>query len=74
MLGEFGSTLTNPIDKVWLQDLMRYTGSGVNGMSFTYWAWNPNSGDTGGIVMDDWVTVRQEKQAILQPYLIAPTP
>jgi endoglucanase len=74
MLGEFGSTLANSIDKVWLQNLMRYSGTGVNGMSFTYWAWNPNSGDTGGIVMDDWVTVQQEKQAILQPYLIAPTP
>jgi endoglucanase len=43
-------------------------------MSFTYWAWNPNSGDTGGIVEDDWMTVQQEKQTILQPYLIAPTP
>jgi endoglucanase len=74
MMGEFGSTLANPIDKTWLQNLMRYTGSGATGMSFTYWAWNPNSGDTGGIVQDDWVTVQQEKQTILQPYLIAPTP
>jgi endoglucanase len=73
MMGEFGSTLANPIDKVWLQNLMQYTGSGVNGMSFTYWAWNPNSGDTGGIVRDDWVTVNQEKQSILQPYLIPPS-
>ena len=47
-------------------------GTGVNGMSFTYWSWNPNSGDTGGIVNDDWTTVNQAKQAILQPYLIPP--
>ena len=39
----------DPKDKVWLQNLMAYTGTGVNGMSFTYWSWNPNSGDTGGI-------------------------
>jgi endoglucanase len=52
---------------------MQYTGTGVNGMSFTYWSWNPNSGDTGGIVGDDWVTVNQKKQSILQPYLIPPT-
>jgi endoglucanase len=49
-------------------------GTGTGGMNFTYWSWNPNSGDTGGIVQDDWVTVNQNKQSILQPYLIAPVP
>jgi endoglucanase len=72
MMGEFGSTLADPKDKVWLQELMRYTGTGVDGMSFTYWSWNPNSGDTGGIALDDWTNINTEKQAILQPYLIAP--
>jgi endoglucanase len=72
MLGEFGTTLTAPVDKVWLQELMKYLGTGVNGMSFTYWSWNPNSGDTGGIAKDDWTTINQDKQAILQPYLIPP--
>jgi endoglucanase len=72
MMGEFGSTLQNPVDTVWLQNLLAYTGSGVNGMSFTYWSWNPNSGDTGGIALDDWTTINTTKQAILQPYLIAP--
>ncbi len=52
---------------------MAYLGTGVNGMSFTYWSWNPNSGDTGGIALDDWTTINTAKQAILQPYLIAPT-
>ncbi|MBB5871764.1 endoglucanase [Allocatelliglobosispora scoriae] len=73
MLGEFGSTLADPKDTVWLTNLMSYLGTGVNGMSFTYWSWNPNSGDTGGIVSDDWVTVNQAKQNILQPYLIPPS-
>jgi endoglucanase len=72
MMGEFGTTLASDVDRVWLQKLMEYTGSGVNGMSFTYWSWNPNSGDTGGIANDDWTTINQAKQAILQPYLIAP--
>src|SRR5689334_2381030 len=72
MMGEFGTTLANPVDKVWLENLMAYTGSGVNGISFTYWSWNPNSGDTGGILNDDWTTVNQAKQNILQPYLIPP--
>ncbi|MFD2764673.1 cellulase family glycosylhydrolase [Micromonospora eburnea] len=72
MMGEFGTTLQDPKDKVWLQNLMAYTGTGVNGMSFTYWSWNPNSGDTGGIANDDWTTINQAKQSILQPYLIPP--
>ena len=73
MLGEFGTTLADPKDRVWLTNLMSYLGSGVNGMSFTYWSWNPNSGDTGGIANDDWTTVNQAKQSILSPYLSAPT-
>jgi endoglucanase len=72
MMGEFGTTLASNIDKVWLQSLLAYTGTGVNGMSFTYWSWNPNSGDTGGIANDDWTTVNQAKQAIIGPYLIPP--
>ncbi|MFI6483073.1 cellulase family glycosylhydrolase [Nonomuraea sp. NPDC050663] len=73
MLGEFGTTLTANVDKVWLQELMKYLGTGVNGMSFTYWSWNPNSGDTGGIAKDDWISINQDKQDILQPYLIPPS-
>ncbi|MCP2323777.1 endoglucanase [Hamadaea flava] len=72
LVGEFGSTLANPLDVQWLTKLMSYMGTGVNGISFTYWAWNPNSGDTGGIVSDDWVTVNTQKQNIVGPYLIAP--
>jgi endoglucanase len=72
MMGEFGTTLQSDVDKVWLQNLLAYTGTGVNGMSFTYWSWNPNSGDTGGIANDDWTTINTAKQAILQPYLIPP--
>ena len=72
LVGEFGSTLANPLDSQWMTALMAYMGQGVNGMSFTYWSWNPDSGDTGGIVQDDWVTVNQNKQAIVGPYLIPP--
>jgi endoglucanase len=72
LVGEFGSTLADPRDTQWLKALLSYLGSGVNGMSFTYWAWNPDSGDTGGIVGDDWNTVNQAKQSILSPYLIPP--
>jgi len=74
LIGEFGSTLADPLDTQWLTKLMSYMGSGTSGMSFTYWSWNPNSGDTGGIVGDDWQTVNQAKQKILSPYLVPPVP
>jgi endoglucanase len=72
LLGEFGSTLADPQDTVWLKALMAYLGKGSTGASFTYWALNPNSGDTGGILNDDWTTVNRAKQDILQPYLARP--
>lgn len=70
LLGEFGSTLSDPKDVKWLNKLLEYTGKGTSGMSFTYWSWNPNSGDTGGVLNDDWTTVNQTKQNILKPYLL----
>lgn len=33
-----------------------------------YWSWNPNSGDTGGILNDDWTTVRQDKVNLLTAF------
>ncbi len=43
--------------------------AGDEGMSWTWWSWNPNSGDTGGILADDWTTVLQNKVALLAPQL-----
>jgi endoglucanase len=70
MLGEFGSTLANPLDQQWLTTLLDYLTD--NGMSFTYWSWNPNSGDTGGVALDDWYSINQQKYNILQPHLVPP--
>jgi endoglucanase len=70
LIGEFGSTLADPKDATWMKSLLSYLGTGPTGSSFTYWSWNPDSGDTGGILNDDWTTVNQAKQAILQPYLL----
>jgi endoglucanase len=72
LLGEFGTTLQDPKDRVWLQSLMQYLGTGPTGIDFTFWSLNPNSGDTGGILNDDWTTVNTAKQSILQPFLIPP--
>jgi endoglucanase len=77
MLGEFGSRLETSIDRDWFSALTMYLGgdldgdgtddlaAGDQGISWTYWSWNPNSGDTGGILADDWLTPIDEKVASL---------
>lgn len=61
----------------WAQTLAKYLngdyngdgtldlGAGKVGMSFAYWSYNPNSGDTGGLVRDDWSTPQTVKLNIL---------
>ncbi|WP_377268967.1 glycoside hydrolase family 5 protein [Peterkaempfera sp. SMS 1(5)a] len=73
LVGEFGSTLTSTLDQQWLAKLMDYMGKGTGGFDFTYWSLNPDSGDTGGILKDDWTTVDTLKQGFLQPYLLPVT-
>ena len=73
LMGEFGTTLQDPKDQLWLAKLLSYMGKGTSGMDFTYWTLNPNSGDTGGILKDDWVTVDTNKQSYLDPYLLPVT-
>jgi aryl-phospho-beta-D-glucosidase BglC (GH1 family) len=72
LLGEFGTRYETESDRNWLQALASYIAA--NEMSFTFWCLNPNSGDTGGILMDDWVTVRQDKQDVLAPLLAPKVP
>ena len=43
---------------------MRNEGAAVDGrhshmQNLCWWSWNPNSWDTGGIMMNDWLTVSQ---------------
>ena len=65
-VGEFGSRLQTQTDQQWFNALISYLGRGANGYSWTFWSWNPDSGDTGGILQDDWLTVNQQKQNLLQ--------
>jgi endoglucanase len=72
LVGEFGTRYESESDRQWLQGLADYIGE--NGLSFTYWSLNPDSGDTGGILEDDWQTVREDKMAVLAPILAPPLP
>ena len=67
LLGEFGGKYGQGHggDVAWQDALVDYlVGKGVR--SGFYWSWNPNSGDTGGILQDDWQTVRSDKVQLLQ--------
>lgn len=79
LLGEFGSNLQTASDQQWADKMISYLkgdldGNGTNdlapglqGMSWTWWAWNPNSGDTGGILQNDWNTVDTKKLNEVKP-------
>jgi endoglucanase len=67
LIGEFGTKLATDTDRKWLDSLTHYIAA--RGMSFTFWSLNPDSGDTGGILADDWITVNQDKMAYLTPIL-----
>ena len=80
LVGEFGTKLDSASDKLWLNALVKYMQGGITGgtlpagqqgPSWTYWSWNPNSGDTGGILADDWRTVRQDKLDLIKPMQFA---
>jgi len=78
-IGEFGTKLVDPKDAPWLDAITSYLGGDFNndgtsdlapgqkGPSWTFWSWNPNSGDTGGILNDNWNTVNQTKMGYLTP-------
>jgi endoglucanase len=67
LVGEFGTRLDDATDQQWLTAMIAYLGTGTAGINWTYWCLNPDSGDTGGILQNDWVTVNQNKQQYLNP-------
>jgi endoglucanase len=85
MIGEFGSKFVDPKDGPWMTKISAYLNgdfdgngtyelpAGYQGMSWVWWSWNPNSGDTGGILLDDWQTLDTAKLARLAPLLNRPS-
>ncbi|MBU0504598.1 MAG: glycoside hydrolase family 5 protein [bacterium] len=62
VLGEFGGKYGegHAEDITWQNAMVDYMID-QNMCSFFYWCLNPNSGDTGGILDDDWETVKEAK-------------
>lgn len=61
-IGEFGGKYgeADSTDDNWQIEFVNYLIDN-DICQFFYWSWNPNSGDTGGIVDNDWQTVKTAK-------------
>ena len=68
VVGEFGSRLATDEDKAWLATFLDYLASPAEtDFGWIYWAWQPASTDTGGLVADDWRTLLVDKDTALDP-------
>lgn len=80
IMGEFGgrSVDSSTVEGVWQNKLVDYIKD--NDLYWTYWSLNPNSGDTGGLLLDDWSTWNEPKQTMLSRIMkplsgtVTPTP
>jgi endoglucanase len=71
VLGEFGGrSVGDDADGAWQRALMTYAQQ--NDVGWLNWSLNPNSGDTGGLLGDDWLSVVQAKADLYQGHLAAP--
>ena len=72
LIGEWGSRLATSTDLSWAHQLRDYLAA--TGTPWLWWALNPNSADTGGLLADDWITVRPAVESLLGPALAATRP
>lgn len=70
-VGEFGIKELGGKDEIWIKKWLEYMGANY---SWAFWCWNPNSGDTGGILDDQWKSVVQWKVDLVAPYLAKEIP
>ena len=73
LIGEFGGRQVDATSKegVWQRQFVEFLQR--HNLSFAYWSWNPNSRDTGGILLDDWKAIDLAKQQLLNSLLPVPT-
>jgi aryl-phospho-beta-D-glucosidase BglC (GH1 family) len=67
LIGEWGGFLTNAANKKWLTAIRKLIID--KRLSHTFWCLNPNSGDTGGLLADDYIAWDEEKYAFVKEAL-----
>ncbi len=65
LVGEFGGRQVDSRSKegIWQRRFVDFIKQ--KELGFVYWCWNPNGGDTGGLVKNDWKTVESDKRKLL---------
>jgi endoglucanase len=67
IVGEFGGrSVGNDKEGIWQRTLVSYLAK--NRIGYFYWTLNPDSGDTGGVLLNDWKSVDPGKEALLSGY------
>lgn len=66
LIGEWGGFMTEP-NLTWMKYLRQLIGE--KHLNHTFWCFNANSGDTGGLVRDDFVTWDEEKYSFVKEVL-----
>lgn len=67
LIGEWGGRMDGSINEKWMNELASLISE--KGLSHTFWCLNSNSGDTGGILKDDFKTVEEAKLKLVQKTL-----
>ncbi len=66
LIGEWGGFMREP-NLTWMTHLRTLIGK--YRLHYTFWCFNANSGDTGGLVLDDFTTWDEEKYAFVKEVL-----
>lgn len=67
LIGEWGGHMDGGKNQKWMTLLRDYMIK--NKIHHTFWCINPNSGDTGGLIGNDWATWDSAKYNLLKPAL-----
>jgi endoglucanase len=64
LIGEFsGRSVGDDYEGIWQRSLLTYLKK--HGISYIYWAWNPDSTDTDGMLQSDWKTINQSELNVM---------
>lgn len=64
LIGEWGGKLENETNKKWLNAFADFLAE--KKVNHTFWSFNTNSVDTGGLIKADWKTVDEDKYEIIK--------
>ncbi|MEJ2425773.1 MAG: cellulase family glycosylhydrolase [Candidatus Thiodiazotropha sp.] len=67
LVGEWGGHMDGADNEHWMTALAETITE--HGLNHTFWCVNPNSGDTGGILLDDWQTLDAAKYSLVETTL-----